>query len=100
WTLTAKPTGSTAALTSSNSVDTGFVADLVGVYVASLVVNDGRVDSSASTVSVTASSINPPLAVGSGTFAQEFPFGKFYGLDEATGVLTAQATACQGYSAA
>lgn len=100
WTLTTKPTGSTAALSSSNSINSGFVADLAGVYVASLVVNDGRVDSSAATVSVTASFVNPPLAVGSGTFAQEFPFGKFYGLNESTGVLTAQATACQGYSAA
>jgi len=100
WTLTTKPTGSTAALSSSNSINTTFVADLADVYAASLVVNDGRVDSSTATVSVTASFVNPPLAIGSGTFAQEFPGGKFYGLNESTGVLTAQANACQGYNAA
>ncbi|MGY0201438.1 PKD domain-containing protein [Leptothrix sp. BB-3] len=100
WTLTAKPTGSSATLTSSNAVSTSFVADLAGVYVASLIVNDGTVDSSASTVSVTASFVNPPLPVGSGTFAQEFPFGRFYSVNESNGILTAQATACRGFSAA
>lgn len=100
WTLTTKPNGSAAALSSATSVNTNFVADLAGVYVASLVVNDGRVDSTTSTASITASFVNPPLAVGAGTFAQEFPFGKFYGVDESTGVLAAQAPACQGYSAA
>jgi hypothetical protein len=54
WTLTTKPTGSTAALSSATAASPTFVADLVGVYVATLVVNDGKVDSSVATVAVTA----------------------------------------------
>lgn len=54
WTLTSKPAGSTAVLTGAGSVSSSFTADLEGVYVASLVVNDGQVDSSAATVTITA----------------------------------------------
>jgi hypothetical protein len=58
WTLTAKPTGSTATLSSATSVKPTFTADLVGTYVASLIVNDGKVNSGASTVSVAAAVLN------------------------------------------
>jgi hypothetical protein len=54
WTLTSKPTGSTAALSSGTAVAPTFVADLAGVYVATLMVNDGKVDSNVATVAVTA----------------------------------------------
>ena len=54
WTLTTKPTGSTAALSSATAASPTFVADLAGVYVATLVVNDGKVDSNVATVAVTA----------------------------------------------
>ena len=54
WTLTSKPTGSTAALSSATVVAPTFVADLAGVYVATLMVNDGKVDSNVATVAVTA----------------------------------------------
>ncbi len=55
WTLTSKPAGSTATLTGATTVNPTFTADLAGEYVASLVVNDGVVNSSPSTVTVTAS---------------------------------------------
>jgi hypothetical protein len=54
WTLTTRPTGSAAALSLATVVSPTFVADLAGVYVATLVVNDGKVDSNVATVAVTA----------------------------------------------
>ena len=54
WNLTAKPVGSTAALTGATTVTPSFIADLAGSYALSLVVNDGKVNSTVSTVSVTA----------------------------------------------
>jgi hypothetical protein len=54
WTLTFRPTGSSAALSASNAVSPTFVADVAGVYVATLVVNDGSLDSAITTVAVTA----------------------------------------------
>ncbi|MEI6735296.1 MAG: TIGR03790 family protein, partial [Comamonadaceae bacterium] len=57
WSLTSKPAGSGAALLSPTSVRPTFTADVAGTYVASLTVNDGKVSSSAATVSVTATSL-------------------------------------------
>jgi len=54
WTLTSKPAGSLASLSSSTSVRPTFTADVAGSYVATLIVNDGQVNSSAPTVSITA----------------------------------------------
>lgn len=53
WSITTKPTGSTATLSSSTVVSPTFTADLAGDYVCSLIVNDGAVSSAASTVTVT-----------------------------------------------
>jgi thioesterase domain-containing protein len=59
WTLTDKPAGSNVVLANATSAKAAFIADVAGVYTATLVVNDGKPDgSSASTVSVTATSIN------------------------------------------
>ena len=59
WTLTSKPTSSTAALSSATAASPTFTADLAGSYVASLVVNDGKLDSNnTSTITVTASAAN------------------------------------------
>jgi len=52
WTLTSVPTGSAATLSNPSSPTPTFVADLVGIYVASLVVNDGTDTSIADEVSV------------------------------------------------
>ena len=52
WILTGKPTGSMAALASANSVTPTFLADVAGTYVVSLIVNDGKVNSSTAVVTV------------------------------------------------
>ena len=54
WKLDSRPAGSAATLTSTNSAQTSFVADVPGQYVASLVVNDGASDSKPSRAVVTA----------------------------------------------
>jgi hypothetical protein len=56
WTIAYQPTGSTATLSSATASSPTFTATVAGVYVFSLVVNDGKVDSSAvASVSVTVS---------------------------------------------
>ena len=54
WALTSRPAGSSAALSSAISAKPAFTADVAGTYVASLTVNDGKVNSAAATVSITA----------------------------------------------
>jgi len=61
WILLSKPVGSVAALSSSISAKPTFKADLPGTYVASLVVNDGLLNSLATSVAVTANAI--PVAI-------------------------------------
>lgn len=63
WSLTTKPTGSTATLSNQSAVMPTFVADLEGSYKAQLVVNDGVTDSAPNTVTITAGTGNtPPIA--------------------------------------
>ena len=59
WSLVGLPPGSTAVLSSTTAVKPTFTADLSGTYVAQLIVNDGKVSSTAVTVQITT---NPPLA--------------------------------------
>ena len=66
WVLVAKPAGSAAALSSATSARPTFTADVAGVYVASLVVNDGKVDSALTTVAVTATSANAAPVANAG----------------------------------
>lgn len=54
WALTGKPAGSAAALVGATTVAPTFVADMAGVYVVSLVVNDGKIDSMAATITFAA----------------------------------------------
>jgi hypothetical protein len=65
WVLTTKPNGSSAALSSATSPKPTFVADAVGLYVASLKVSDGQVSSdNIAITTVTASVANSaPVAV-------------------------------------
>jgi hypothetical protein len=56
WSFTSKPSGSSATLSGATSVSPTFKADLAGTYVIRLTVNDGKVSSSQSSVTVTASS--------------------------------------------
>jgi hypothetical protein len=67
WTLTSKPTSSTSALSSATVASPTFTADLAGSYVASLVVNDSKVDSTnTSTVTITASAANSAPVANAG----------------------------------
>jgi hypothetical protein len=54
WVLSTKPTGSSTVLLMSTTSKPTFVPDKVGVYVATLIVNDGRADSASATVPITA----------------------------------------------
>ncbi len=64
WSLST-PAGSSAALSNPTAQSPTFVADVPGVYTATLVVNDGDLDSAADSVSVTANAVfvnTPPVA--------------------------------------
>lgn len=66
WTLTEKPAGSNAELSSNTAAKPSFKADVVGVYKASLVVNDGKIDSSSSTVVISAAISNSAPVANAG----------------------------------
>ncbi|MQA40225.1 PKD domain-containing protein [Rugamonas aquatica] len=53
WTMT-KPAGSAASLLNYHVAAPTFFADLPGAYTATLIVNDGKLDSAPSTVTITA----------------------------------------------
>ena len=52
WSLTTIPSGSSASLSTTDTVQTSFVADVDGTYVVSLVANDGLLSSNQDTVSI------------------------------------------------
>ena len=54
WSIKQKPAGSTASLSNASSVNPTFIADKDGAYSIQLIVNDGKVDSKADYVSITA----------------------------------------------
>jgi hypothetical protein len=54
WVFSSKPAGSTAVLSRTTSASLTFTADIAGVYILSLIVNDGEVNSAPATVTVTA----------------------------------------------
>jgi hypothetical protein len=58
WTMTSKPAGSSAVLSSSSSAKPTFVADQAGVYMVSLIVNDGKLNSNVASAAVTAATAN------------------------------------------
>jgi hypothetical protein len=59
WSLLTRPAGSAAALTQATTVSPAFTADVAGIYVAQLIVNDGIASSNPATVTITA---NAPAA--------------------------------------
>jgi len=61
WTLISIPPSSTAALAGANTVNPSFVADKRGDYLAQLIVNDGKANSTPSTVRITTEN-TPPVA--------------------------------------
>ena len=58
WSFASIPTGSAAALSDGTVISPTFVADKVGGYTLALVVNDGKVDSAANEVVITAGAGN------------------------------------------
>jgi hypothetical protein len=54
WSLLSVPEGSLAEIASPAAAETTFIADVVGAYIANLVVNDGSVDSEPAMVTITA----------------------------------------------
>ncbi len=65
WTLTSKPSMSTAMLMDADTANARFTPDMGGRYVASLVVSDGQAMSGADeiVIDVTAENANPPEAI-------------------------------------
>ena len=53
WALTSVPTGSSATLSDPTAIMPTFVADIAGIYVARLIVNDGLVNSDPDAVTIT-----------------------------------------------
>ena len=80
WTIEQQPFGSTASLSDSTVVQPTIVMDLAGTYVFSLVVNDGKVDSTADSVTLSVSQINSAPVADAGT-AQEVDTGSLVTLD-------------------
>lgn len=65
WAFVKLPDGSSATLTGALTAKPTFTADVSGIYVLSLVVNDGKVNSEVSAVAITASAANlAPVADG------------------------------------
>ncbi len=56
WSITSKPIGSSATLSSTTALSPIFTADIDGAFVFALVVNDGALDSTTDTVTIYATS--------------------------------------------
>ena len=69
WSLSSVPAGNTALLTvnPANSAKSSFTPNVAGVYVATLIVNDGKVSSAPTFVSVTVSQANSAPVADAGT---------------------------------
>lgn len=64
WAIISKPTGSNTVLINEAGVKPTLIPDVAGTYVVHLIVNDGRLSSTDSTVTVTASVVNvTPVAI-------------------------------------
>ena len=66
WALTTKPAGSAATLANATTAMQNFVADVVGQYIAQLIVHDGMASSAPDTVIVTAGTGNTAPVANAG----------------------------------
>src|SRR5258707_3543086 len=66
WAILSQPAGGTAILSNAHIVNPTFVANVAGLYVAQLIVNDGKVDSLPKTVTITVNAANLPPVVSVG----------------------------------
>jgi len=80
WTFFSTPQGSTATLTSHQTSQPNFIADLAGEYHITLVVNDGQTDSDSDTVVITAELQNTPPTANAGP-DQQVEVGSMVSLD-------------------
>jgi RHS repeat-associated protein len=78
WAILSTPAGSTASLSNATAVKPSFFADLIGDYVVQLIVNDGTVDSTPSTVTITTNDVPPVANAGP---AQTVALGSLVTLD-------------------
>ncbi len=78
WSLLSVPAQSHATLDASSGVSVSFWPDRAGVYVASLIVNDGCADSAPSTVKITVPDQAPTASAG---YATTIPLGASFTLD-------------------
>lgn len=81
WTLLSKPTGSAVVLNNPTSVNPSFTPDVVGAYVFSLVVSDGKLLSTPSLVTVTASVLNVAPVANAGANLSVLRDGRAVQLD-------------------
>lgn len=100
WSLSSRPAGSTAFLQNRNAPRVELTADVMGLYVLSLVVSDGLGASAGATVTITATEPVPALAAGSGLFVQSAAELPFVGINAITGSTRLQAASCGSHSAA
>jgi hypothetical protein len=66
WSLVSRPAGSAAALSDTTVVGPTFTADVDGLYVISLVVNDGTASSTSDSVTITAATVNSAPVANAG----------------------------------
>ena len=64
WLFTSRPSGSTAALNDTTSANPTFTVDNAGTYVASLIVNDGTVNSAPDTITISTINVAPVANAG------------------------------------
>jgi len=57
WVLSSQPVGSAATIANANAAKPTFVPDVAGTYVATLVVNDGKVTSAPANVTITTDAV-------------------------------------------
>lgn len=68
WSFTSVPVGSAAVLANATTVAPSFTADLAGSYVVKLIVNDGKANSPADGVTISADVAPPAQVVANGGF--------------------------------
>ena len=81
WVLTTRPNGSAAALSSATSPKPTFVADVAGLYVASLKVNDGQVSSDNIAITTVTASVANSAPVAAVSANQSVVLGSSVTLD-------------------
>ncbi len=64
WNIKSKPATSIATIENSTTLHPSFISDRDGVYIFSLIVNDGQIDSEVDTVSITTKNVAPVSKAG------------------------------------